>query len=429
MRGLHDLAEAVAHRAGIRVRHGRFEALAAAVRRADPAIDAEGLPDALDGPQGDELLERIVDEVAVKETFFFREPDELRTLDWQAMLAAAGRAGRSAARVWSAACATGEEAYTVAMLAAEAFGTTRPPVSVLGTDISPTALAAARAGEYGKRALRRTDHALVDRHFERRGGSFAVADDIRDLVEFRRHNLVRDPAPAGPPFDLVLCRNVLIYFDPPTAHEVVSSLRSALSPDGRIVFGAADWLCVPQEDRPTVTPVAGSAPRPVPKRAAGRAGLRRSAGAPATRPAARPARRPAKPSEASLAEAVAAADSGRLEDALATTEAVLARDPASAAAHFVRGLALLAAGDPTAAIQSLRAALYREPDFAFAAFKLGRAFDALGDARAARRAYQQALRSLDPDDARHADLLADVDASDVAAACTARLAALAAVGR
>jgi tetratricopeptide (TPR) repeat protein len=125
-----------------------------------------------------------------------------------------------------------------------------------------------------------------------------------------------------------------------------------------------------------------------------------------------------------LADALVAADEGRRAEALDTTAALLTRDPLSADAYFVRGLVQLSGGESPDAVTSLRRALYIDPRFSLASFTLGRAYDELAETGEARRAYEQALRTLDPDDDRHEGLLRQVDLGDVAAACRARLRAL-----
>ena len=122
-----------------------------------------------------------------------------------------------------------------------------------------------------------------------------------------------------------------------------------------------------------------------------------------------------------MAAALDAADKGDRDDALAQVTSLLADAPLDADAHFIHGLIVLEAGDPARAAAALRRALYTDPRFAVAAFTLGRAYDALGDAPAARRAYEQALRTLDPEDQRHERLLQQIDIGDIAAACRARL--------
>ncbi len=164
-------------------------------------------------------------------------------VDWRALVERARAGGSDTVRVWISACATGEEAYTFAMLASEALGP-RPPVSILVTDISTAALELAHAARYSERSLRNLTPAVRKRHFEPEGSQLSVRQSLRSLVRFRHHNLVSDPAPpAGEvAFDVIACRNVLIYFDGPTVERVIGSLESALRPEGLLVLGVADRL-------------------------------------------------------------------------------------------------------------------------------------------------------------------------------------------
>jgi SAM-dependent methyltransferase len=284
--------------------------------------------------------------------------------------------------VWTAACATGEEAYSLALLATEAFGAERPPVSILATDISPDALARARVGSYRARSVRDLGPEMRARHLRADGEQLVVGERLREVVTFARHNLIRDPFPplGQAPFDLILCRNVLIYFDAATVGRVLTSLEQALASTGTLVLGAADALCA------TAARMA-------------------DAGAPASptpHPSARELRRPL----------------GRLAPPLRVAE------PDDAAADFRRGLEALERDDPAAAVAALRRALFAEPDFGLAAFKLGAAHEALGDPASARRAYTQALRALEPHE-RHEPFLGQIDLADVATATRARLDVLA----
>ena len=119
--------------------------------------------------------------------------------------------------------------------------------------------------------------------------------------------------------------------------------------------------------------------------------------------------------------ALAAADRGDRDGALAQAASLLAGNPLDADAHFVRGLVMLEAGEPVRAAAALRSALYADEAFALAAFTLGRAYDVLGDTSGARRAYEQALRTLNPEDHRHDLMLQQVGLDDIAAACRAWL--------
>jgi chemotaxis protein methyltransferase CheR len=357
-------------------------------------------------------VSRLIDEVTIKETTFLRDRRQLDPLAWHALLEVARSGGSETIRVWSAGCATGEEPYTLALLAAEAFGTADPPVDILGTDVSTAALADALRGTYRERAVR----ALPDssrRRFLGVGADdrYVVNDELRRLVRFEQHNLARDSFPplGEDRFDLVICRNVLIYFEASLVEHVIRGLEHSVRPGGTLVIGAADALVGTAGRLASITtPVAAAAART----------LRRPLGRP-----------PVLTRDERLAAALEAANAGRADEAFGHTEALLEKDPLDADAYFVKGLVELEADDAANAAASLRRALYVDPTFGLAAFKLGRAHDALGDETAARRAYEQALRTLDPDDRRHELLLQQVDLGDVAGACRARLLTLGAVVR
>jgi tetratricopeptide (TPR) repeat protein len=325
------------------------------------------------------------------------------------------------------ACASGEEAYSVAMLAVEAFGHERAPVSILATDLSERALARAREALYNERSTREIGQPRRERCFRERGGKSAVGEQLRSLVKFRRHNLIADPAPplGESSFDLILCRNVLIYFDAANVARVVGSLELALHPGGQLILGAFDRLTISARRFADVAARAAQLARrgTLSPGTAARSCAQGAPGAPRDRQDER-ARTPSARTRARVvADARAAADLGRYDEAIDITGEILARDPLDAEAYFVRGLSELAAGDPASARGSLRRALYIDPTFALAAFQLGRAHDLCGQAPAAMRAYRRALRTLDPDDERYPDLLERVSAGDIAAACRTRLAA------
>jgi chemotaxis protein methyltransferase CheR len=408
-RALADVAELIRQATGIALPASREAALRGAVNRAAPGMAPDEFVRAISDPVSSRgLFDRLIDEITIQETSFLRDPSQLDALAWHSLLRtgelASARTGTI--RVWSVGCATGEEVYTLALLATEAFAPQRPPVDVLGTDISRAALAAAEAGRYRDRAVRGLSPAqrlrFLDRHPD---GTYLVGHDLRKHVRFRRHNIVRDSVPptGEAPFHAIVCRNLLIYFEPAVVARVIAQLERSLCPGGMLVLGAADALLrtggppVEQHTRP------GLALTPPPKRV-----LRRPLGRGLTR-------------EQRLTAALAAADEGDRSTALAHVASLLAEDPLDGDAYFIQGLVTLEAGDPAAAAVALRRALYADTAFALAAFTLGRAYDTLGDNAAAKRAYQQALRTLNPDDNRHELLLQQIDIGDIAAACRARL--------
>jgi chemotaxis protein methyltransferase CheR len=396
------ITELVRRETGLTVPAARQGALVAALRRAAPGLDTGAFLRAVADPgRRRALVDALIDEVTIRETTFARDRRQLEAIAWHSLLQGARAAGSRTIRVWSAGCASGEEAYTLALLASEAFASRHAPVDVLGTDISGAALAAAAAGQYRERAVHALEAPLRARYLDRQAdGSYLVGRHLRALVRFRRHNLARDPIPpsgeAG--FDLIACRNVLIYFGQPMVGRVIQSLERSARPGGVLILGAADAL---QRREPAPAPPGPRPPRPL---------LRQPLG-----------RHPAHSREQQLAAALQAAGEGDRHGALGRAAALLAGDPLDADAHFVRGLVLLDAGEPARAAAALRRALYADAAFALAAYTLGRAHDALGDGRAARRAYERALRTLDPEDHSHKLIRQHMNVADIAAACRARL--------
>jgi chemotaxis protein methyltransferase CheR len=243
---LAEVAEIIRRETGITPAVSGDNVLRAALRRAAPELEpAAFVRAAADPVRGRDLVQRLIDEVTVQETTFVRDRAQLDSIPWPSLLHSAEAAGSAVIRVWSAGCATGEEPYTLALLAAESFASARPPVDVLGTDISGRALAAAAAGRYRERAVRALDARLRLRYLERQADdTYLVGDPLRRLVRYRRHNLARDPLPplgeAG--FDLIICRNVLIYFEASAAERVLERLDHSLRPGGKLLLGAADAL-------------------------------------------------------------------------------------------------------------------------------------------------------------------------------------------
>jgi chemotaxis protein methyltransferase CheR len=412
-RELEQVARLVHAESGILVKESQYPALRGAVARAVGTADPVAfLRSASDPVAGANTVARLIDEVTVGETFFLRDRRQLETIDW-------GRALESAEggtiRVWSAACSTGEEPYSLALLAAEALPAAPPPVRILATDISDVALAAARLGRYRPRAVQEVEPELRNRYFHEDGREFVVDDLLRGCVSLARHNLVRDPVPplGETAFDLIVCRNVLIYFDSETVDRVVSALERALRPDGILILGATDALCRTGTRLGQLAATRELDPAHRRKRE------------PRPREAAAATAEPVRSAAERVAAALLAADAGRLGEGLAEATAATAADPLNPDAYFVRGLLELDSGRADEAIASLRRALYVDPTFGLAAFKLARAYEATGNRAAARRSYEQALRTLVPGDERHEQILAQVDLADVAAACLTRVGALA----
>jgi chemotaxis protein methyltransferase CheR len=188
------------------------------------------------------LHRKVVEAMATNETSFFRDVhpfDALRTAVLPDVLAR--RAAERTFHVWCAAASTGQEPYSVAMLLREHFpqlaGWT---VRLLATDLSTDVLGRARAGRFTQLEVNRgLPAAHLVRYFERQGPHWVLGEEVRRMVEFRELNLA-EPWPVLPPMDVVLLRNVLIYFDLDTKREILAKLRRVLRPDGWLFLGGAE---------------------------------------------------------------------------------------------------------------------------------------------------------------------------------------------
>jgi chemotaxis protein methyltransferase CheR len=191
-----------------------------------------------DDPTGAEL-DLLIQALIVHETYFFRELEPVIVALDQIVMPRV-RAGERA-RIWSAACSTGEEPYSIAMLLSDRGALDR--VEIVASDIGSKALAKAREGRYRSRSLRGDGPVHADRFIERQGDDLVVPRRIVDAVEFRRVNLCApaDVAAMGT-FDLVLCRNVLIYFAEPMIARVAAHLADRLRPGGALLVGVSESL-------------------------------------------------------------------------------------------------------------------------------------------------------------------------------------------
>ncbi len=195
--------------------------------------------------RGDERLAALVVEALTSvETWFFRDwPAFQRFRDRMLPRLAAARPPGSAIRVWSAGCATGQEPYSLAMLAAEAapaLGGRR--VEVLATDISASAVTKARAGVYSQREVQRGVSAqrLVE-HFQQAGADWRVRPELRRSVTFRVLSMLGDVRHLGL-FDVVFCRYVLTQLAPEAKRDVLARLAAQTAHDGFLVLGAAETM-------------------------------------------------------------------------------------------------------------------------------------------------------------------------------------------
>ncbi len=194
---------------------------------------------------GDEELSQAIDELTTNETYFFRERNQLNALVNEILpeLLARRVSGGPPVSIWSAGCSSGEEPYTIVMMAKEAGFEPGKDFRVYASDISRRMLQKARQGVYRPASFRDTDPVLQKRYFEEKDGCWRISDDVKRHVTFTRVNLLDPPRVAllGT-MDVILCRNVIIYFDIETKRQVIDLFGQKLHAGGYLLLGHAESL-------------------------------------------------------------------------------------------------------------------------------------------------------------------------------------------
>jgi len=189
-----------------------------------------------------ELADMVVDALLNQETSFFRDAAVLDAVS-DAVHDMRSESPHRRLRIWSAGCATGQEPLSLAILLSErGGGKTAVLPEIVATDVSPTALARARAGKYSQFEIQRglSVRRMIS-WFESAGGDWAASPELVRKVHFRQQNLASDVPPAGK-FDVVLCRNVMLYFNGEVRRQVFDRLYEALRPGGLLVMGAGETV-------------------------------------------------------------------------------------------------------------------------------------------------------------------------------------------
>lgn len=218
--------------------------------RLAPMMRRESLPDLralaarVASMPGSAFEAEIVETMTTGETLFFRDDKPFVHFREVALpKLALSRPAGVPLRIWSAASSSGQEAYSLAMiLADEPGGFARRPARILGTDLSREKVERAKEGVYSQFEVQRgLSQPMLDRHFVREGSGFRISAALRAVVEFRTFNLLDNLAPLGI-FDVVFCRNVLIYFDAPTKSRVLEAISKRMAPDGLLYLGGAETV-------------------------------------------------------------------------------------------------------------------------------------------------------------------------------------------
>lgn len=357
-------------------------------------------------------LEQLVNAITVGYTWFFRDGGQLAMVE--AMLGGDLARGRPV-RVWVPGCSTGEDAYSLALLAARS----RREVSILGTDVNSVSLEQARLGRYAPFALRELDPGAARFFSPHPDGSFELSREVRDRVAFARHNLLdRPPAHhATARWDVIVCRNVLIYFTRDAALRVIEVLASALAPGGYLVLGASEVVfdAPPGLEARYLAkrlafhrPAEGAATDRAPPSfdwLMPRAAERSRHGFVSAFPFAASGETPAlrAPTASSTLEAVesdgddlspghALLDRGDARGARDVYVAAIKRDGARADAHMYAGVARYLCGEVDPAMRDLRAALFLDENLWPAAFYLALCHENSGHPEEAVLAYRHVVR-------------------------------------
>jgi chemotaxis protein methyltransferase CheR len=191
----------------------------------------------------DQELARVVDLLVTNETYFFREKNQLRALFEEILPDLRRRTPEHPVALWSAGCSSGEEPYTLVMLALEAGMRPGEDIKVYASDISRPMLQKARRGVYREASFRQTDPGLRERYFREKDGQWQIVDGVKKHVDFIHLNLLdRSKIALLGSMDVTLCRNVIIYFDTPVKEQVIDTFEQKLRPGGYLLLGHSESL-------------------------------------------------------------------------------------------------------------------------------------------------------------------------------------------
>ena len=191
-------------------------------------------------PERQNEWDELASVLSNNETYFFRERAQLDVLAGE-VVEEARKSGKL--RVWSSACSTGEEPFSIAITLLENRRLSPGQIEIKASDLSPRALEKSETAFYRELSFRATPPELIQKYFKPFQGGFLISSDVKRMVEFFRINLLDERAVAQQgPFDAIFCRNVLIYFDKPTQKRVVEAFAKALRPGGFLFLGHAESI-------------------------------------------------------------------------------------------------------------------------------------------------------------------------------------------
>lgn len=387
-------------------------------------------------------IETLASHLTIGETYFFREPASFKALSDQILpdLISSRRGLHKSLRIWSAACSTGEEVYSMAILLDQLIPDRADwNITLLATDINPRSLRRAAEGRYSEWSFRGTDPDIRRTYFTPREGKWDIAPHIRRMVTFGYHNLAEDQYPSvhnnTNAMDIIFCRNVLMYFSHERARQVVDHLHHSLIDGGWLVAASVEGSAelfdplvnsgVPDATiyrKPlaayqipiALPPLFNPAPEPAPQPASAPDPSQQTTTPIPTLEQATNLYQQGRNAEAIallLADATTPADGraltllsrlyaneGRLDMAADWCRQALAIDRLAPDRHYLLAMIHQEQGDNRAAGEALKRALFLDPDYILAHFALARLAGTEGKVTDARRHYRNALSLLDSHD-------------------------------
>ena len=193
--------------------------------------------------QGAKEFSALLDLILIKETFFFRDERQINTLIHNVLPALREKKNGKEIRIWSAGCATGEEPYTLAMAIKETFPAGAINFSIYATDISSDAVSYAKNGVYGKGSMRVIDKSILNKYFVQKDGRYHLMEEVKQIIHFDVVNLIEPYLPIGENgFDVIFCKNVIIYFELETIKKVIHRFYDTLATGGYFFVGHSESL-------------------------------------------------------------------------------------------------------------------------------------------------------------------------------------------
>jgi chemotaxis protein methyltransferase CheR len=384
-----------------------------------------------DAARGPSEMDALIEEITIGETYFFRHREHFDALRDVVLPDLISRnEGNRRLRIWCAGCADGAEPYSLSILLRRELAHLLLgwEVSILGTDINRQALASAQEGKFEQWSLRSTPESLRQACFDEKGKSWAIASQYKAGVSFRFHNLVEDAFPpqlnGSTTFDLIICRNVMIYFAPSLMRRIVRRFHGCLDPGAWLLVGPSEpnMTCftsfqvvnapgVTLYQRPggsapdlAETPSLPSLPPPIAIFPLPVVALPATVEAPAVDPTTRRL-------TPTLADMRQSADQGHWETAARRGKELLEFDNLNALAHFHYALVLEQMENYAESERSFRKAIYLDRQAVLAHYHLGLLFRSQGDTRQADRCFHNVVNLLTP--LSGDDILTDADGMTV----------------